>query len=61
MGSADFGWNKKIFAKFPGLKESGCSYVDTEKGVDMVEFHINDCEVFIYLIKGTYYDGFLSF
>ena len=47
------------FAKFPGLKESGCSYVDAYKGVDMVEFHIDDYEDFIYLIKGTHYGGFL--
>ena len=26
----------------------------------MVYFHINDCEGFIYLIKGTHYGGFLS-
>ena len=26
----------------------------------MVEFHINDFEYFIYLIKGTHYGGFLS-
>ena len=26
----------------------------------MVEFHINDCEEFIYIIKGTHYSGFLS-
>ena len=26
----------------------------------MVDFHINDCEDFIYLIKGKHYGGFLS-
>ena len=26
----------------------------------MVEFHIDDCEYFICLIKGTHYGGFLS-
>ena len=25
-----------------------------------MELHINDCEYFIYLIKGTHYGGFLS-
>ena len=26
----------------------------------MVEFHINDCECFLYLMRGTHYGGFLS-
>ena len=26
----------------------------------MVEFHIDDCEDYIYIIKGTNYGGFLS-
>ena len=51
---------QKYFSKFPGLKEVGYSYVDAAKVVDMVEFHIDDFEYFIYLIKGTLYDGFLS-
>ena len=48
------------FAKLHVLKEAGYSYVDADKGVDIVEFHIDDCEKFIYLIKGTHYGGFLS-
>ena len=51
---------QKYFSKLPGLKESGYSYVDADKGVDMVELHIYDCEYYIYIIKGTYYGGFLS-
>ena len=58
MGSADFGFKKK--SKFLGLKEAEYSYVNSNKGFDMVEFHIDDCKEFIYLIKGTYYGGFLS-
>ena len=54
MGSADYVDN------FPGLKESGYSYIYYIKEADMVEFHIDDCEYFIYLIKGTHYGGFLS-
>ena len=60
MGSADFGQSTIVFAKLPGLKESGYSYVDADKGVNMVEFHNNDCKDFIYLIQGTNYGGFLS-
>ena len=51
---------QKYFAKFPGIKEVGYSYADADKGVDMVELHINDFEDYIYLIKGTHYGGFLS-
>ena len=49
--------SKKYFAKFPGLKEVGYSYAVAEKGVNMVDFQINDCEYFIYLIRGTHYVG----
>ena len=48
------------FSKLLVLKEAGYSYVDADKGVDVLEFHINDCEYFIYLIKGTHYGEFLS-
>ena len=42
------------FSKFSGLKGAGYSYFDADKGVNMVEFHIDDCEEFIYLIKVTH-------
>ena len=61
MDLSDFGWGTEYFSKFPGLKEAGYSYVDSDKGVDMVDFHTNDCEEFIYLIKGKNYGGFPSF
>ena len=51
----------KEIAKFSGLHEAGYLYVDAEKGVDMVDFRIGNCEEFTYLIKGTHYGGFLSF
>ena len=53
--------HKYILPNFPGLKKAGYSYVDAEKRVDMVEFHIEDCEEFIYIIKLAQYDGFLIF
>ena len=52
---------QKYFADLPGIKEPGYSYVDTGKEVNMVEFHIDNCEYYIYIIKGTHYGGFLSF
>ena len=51
---------QKYFSRFPGIKEWGYLYVDADKGVDMVKFHINDYEELIYLIKVTHYGGFLS-
>ena len=53
--------SQTFFDKFSGLNEAGYLYVDADKGVDMVESHIDDCEEFIYLIKGTNYDEFPSF
>ena len=53
--------HKYIFPNLPSLKESGYSYVDADKGVNVVEFHIDNCEEFIYLIKLTHYVGFLRF
>ena len=51
---------QKHFSEFHGLKEVWYLYVDADKVVDMVEFRIDDCEEFIYLIKGTHDGGFIS-
>ena len=60
MGSADFGKSKKYFTKFPGLQEAEYLYVDSGKGVDMVEFHIYYCKQLIYLLIVTNYGEFIN-
>ena len=51
---------QKYYSNSPGLKEAGYSYVDDGKVFDIMEFHINDCEDLIYLIKVTHHGGFLN-